>query len=227
MLLLVIGCDSSAMRPGAVRGSVILGWCESTDVRRSVVELRRTADLADLPAYSVHVDSSDRFWRADFMIIGVEPDSYHVLVWKDEDGDETISDGDHVGVHLGVYARHHLGSKLLVTRAETVDVGGLELRRLWHLAVRAWGERQDSGRGIRFGYQFNHDCDLQLLTIGFPSGETLPDLGSVGPRLADSIYVTATWRTGGQVMPRGWYGLVFRGRFRHQSFVRAAAVFVE
>jgi hypothetical protein len=224
--LMCLGCDRAANGTGTVFGHVILRNGDTTDVRGSVVQLRRTQNIADPPAYSGTVDSSDLFYRARFAISGVDPDSYYVLVWKNEDADDSISDGDYVGVFVGSYARNRLGSRLAVSAGDSVDAGSLEIGRLVQLNLEAWGERADSGRATRLYYRFNHDVELELLTCGFPDGDTLPDPGATGPRRADSACATTEWRRGGAPMPRGWYGLVFRGRTEWGDFVRGASVFV-
>ena len=219
------GCDRAAA-PGVVRGYVVFRNGDSGDVRGSVVELRRTNDVTDPPAYSVRVDSGNLFFRAPFVIGGVEPDSYFVLTWQDLDGDETISDGDLVGEYAGAYRRDELGTRIHVGAGDTVDVGSLELGRLVQLTVGVSAARLDSGRALQFSYRFNHDVTLELVTAAFPAGDTLPDPDAVGERLADSTYTGTAWRLGNPLMPGGWHGLVFYGRLNGVPFAQGVSVFV-
>lgn len=224
-VLVLAACDRPG-GPAAVRGYVILRDGDSGDVRGSVVELRRTNDITDPPAYRVTVDSGNRFHRASFAIGDVEPDSYFVLTWQDLDGDETISDGDLVGEYAGAYRRDEFGTRIRVSAGDTADAGSLELGRLVQLTVDVSAARLDSGRALQVSYRFNHDVTLELVTVAFPAGNTLPDPDAVGERLADSTYAGTIWRLGDPFMPGGWHGLVFYGRVNGVSFVRGATVFV-
>jgi hypothetical protein len=224
--LLVVSACGPGTGPTAVSGFVMLGDADSGDVRGSVVELRRTHDIADPAAYSVTVDSGALFYRSGFVIEGVEPDSYLVLSWKDVNGDDSISDGDLVGVYVGSYGRNRFGSFVAVAAGETASVGTLELGRLRQLVIEAWGARSDSGRATTFAYRFNHDVDMELMTVAFPGGDTLTDPSGTGHRLADSSYTGTEWRRAGSAMPAGWHGLVFRGRTASGWFTKAASVFI-
>lgn len=224
VLLLAAGCGSR--RETVVTGNLALASGAEGDVRRARVELRRTRDITEPPDYAVRADSGAWFYRAGFALAGVKSDSYYVLAWQDNDADETLGDGDLVGVNQGEYGRHALGASLWVGDGETTRVWEIVLDRLTQVIVRVEAERYDSGRATRFGYRFNRDVELSMLEVSFPGLDTLPDPDAVGPKPADSACVSEGWRNGGAPMPTGWHGLVFRGTAKQRPFVTGVAVFV-
>lgn len=227
---LAAGLLLAACRPattGAVKSAVVLPAGQVGDLRGALVELRRTRDITDSPAYRVAVESSAFNYRAQFVVGDVEPDSYYVLAWKDVDGDDTLSDGDLVGVNESTYARHQLGRLVRVFAGDTARPESIQLRRWTHVVVTAAGWRSDSGRTTSFQYLFNQDLRVDFFAIGFPTGDTLPDDAGVGERHRDSLYESAGWTRGGE-MPTGWHVLMFQGvtRADNAPFRQSAAVFV-
>ena len=220
--LVLAGCDTGPA-DGAVAGLVRLAPGTTGTVSGARVELRSTPDTDAPPVHWLAVDSVPSFYTGRFALGPVAADSWYITAWKDIDGDGRPGDGDLVMPANG--GRSSFGRWVMVSPNETTRVE-FELRPLVRVVASVEAERYDSGRQTRFRYRFNHDVELTMVQAAFPGLEMLPDPAALGPKLADSTYVSEGWASGGLAMPTGWHGLVFRGTVRLDTFETGAAAFV-
>jgi hypothetical protein len=209
--------------PTTVYGQLALKPGEQGDVRLARVELHDSAAWDSAPVYTVAPEAGERFYRAAFEFPVVAPGPYYVLAWQDLDADGRVSDGDLVGVHDDSNRLRRPGTPVIVYKYWTVDAGNIQMETYEVLEVSATGARSQSGDTTVFSYRFNHDVELNFLTLTFPGQPTLPDPSAAGPKVADTTYRSEGWSMGGP-MPTGLHQLEFRGVFRDSGFALRIAV---
>jgi hypothetical protein len=213
-LLTAAACD----RTGELWGWLVLRPGEEADMTGCLVELLVRDDTLYRTVDSLRSGPVGADGRSGFRFASVPLGTYYIRAWRDIDLDDSISDGDLVGVVGGEYSRTSNGSGLWMRGAWNWGVGDIEVRHFVELEFHGSGRRVEQDTTTEFSYSFSRDVHLATLEVTFPFYGKYLDHTAPGPKLADTTYRSSHWRLSSGPMPAGEHLLRFRGRFQQAEY---------